>query len=590
MELNKIQSSGSWGKAADDLNRNFFKVNTAVEQVKNATTRNKGYFSSDTELKSAFPSANVGDIAYVGSAYPYQTWTWDGSAWKKKNDAGGEESVNLGDYYTKEETNEKLAETDSKLSELGSEVSKEVNGNLVIEEWVDGAYVSIESGSSVGGATYYSRTGFINIPNYVKRIKVTTSSYEGQQITGVCFYREDKTLIVGYLTPNRALTTYRYDVPSETVYVRFTCLIQDKEKASVCVENIIPTFDEFKDKIEELGKVVEDVKTNSSFSAEGKAVIKEFPLDGYITITGTANTQGDGIWKRLDFTPIPIGLKTIDIKLYQQSSAISMISFYDNAYTKLLNVTSIEGGTDKTIVEGTIDVPNYACYIRATYRADKGEQYIVFDNNPNYNYLKANSLAKPFTLEGANCLAVGDSIMKGYNSSGATISERPWINIVSDACKFANLRNVAVGGAGFLRGTTILQQLQSVQLDSRDIIVISAGVNDHDNNIPISTYEQAIEDAFSYLDENKGITTKVLFVTPINRASPTDVNNVLPLDFYRDIITKKCLEHRYSVIDGSMFGFTDYYCEYQELTQSDGLHPTDLGYQIYANHILGLLL
>lgn len=122
MELNKIQSSGSWGKAADDLNQNFSKVNNAVEQVKNATTRNKGYFSSDTELKSAFHSANVGDIAYIGNAYPYQTWAWDGSAWKKKNDAGGEESVNLGDYYTKEETNEKLAETDEKLSELGSYV------------------------------------------------------------------------------------------------------------------------------------------------------------------------------------------------------------------------------------------------------------------------------------------------------------------------------------------------------------------------------------------------------------------------------------------------------------------------------------
>ena len=124
MELNKIQSSGSWGKAADDLNQNFSKVNNAVEQVKNATTRNKGYFSSDTELKSAFPSANVGDIAYVGSAYPYQTWAWDGSAWKKKNDAGGEESVNLGDYYTKVETDEKLAETDGKLSELGQEIKE----------------------------------------------------------------------------------------------------------------------------------------------------------------------------------------------------------------------------------------------------------------------------------------------------------------------------------------------------------------------------------------------------------------------------------------------------------------------------------
>ena len=95
MELNKIKSNGSWGKAADDLNQNFTKVNNAVEQVKNATTRNKGYFSSDTELKAAFKSANVGDVAYVGGAYPYQIWKWDATkGWYNTNQSGGNESVN----------------------------------------------------------------------------------------------------------------------------------------------------------------------------------------------------------------------------------------------------------------------------------------------------------------------------------------------------------------------------------------------------------------------------------------------------------------------------------------------------------------
>ena len=122
MELNKINSSGNWGKAADDLNQNFSKVNNAVEQVKNATTRNKGYFSSEAALKSAFKSASFGDIAYVGRAFPYQTWAWNGSEWVKKNDNGGQESVNLGNYYTKSETDGKFTETDAKLSELGSEV------------------------------------------------------------------------------------------------------------------------------------------------------------------------------------------------------------------------------------------------------------------------------------------------------------------------------------------------------------------------------------------------------------------------------------------------------------------------------------
>lgn len=122
MELNKINSTGSWGKESENLNNNFTKVNNAIEQVKNATTRNKGYFSSASELMAAFPTANVGDIAYVGNAYPYAICKWNGSVWESTGSTGGEESVNLGNYYTKSETNEKFTETDEKLSELGSKV------------------------------------------------------------------------------------------------------------------------------------------------------------------------------------------------------------------------------------------------------------------------------------------------------------------------------------------------------------------------------------------------------------------------------------------------------------------------------------
>ena len=126
MELNKINSSGTtWGAEASALNENFGKIDSSIEQLKNSTTRNKGYFSSEAALKSAVPTAAKGDKAYVGSAYPYQIWTWNGSAWVNSGSTGGEESVRLGDYYTKETTDAKFEETDAKLSELGSEVGSE---------------------------------------------------------------------------------------------------------------------------------------------------------------------------------------------------------------------------------------------------------------------------------------------------------------------------------------------------------------------------------------------------------------------------------------------------------------------------------
>lgn len=116
MELNKINSSmTNWGAEAANLNENFDKVSTAIEQVKNATIRNKGYFSSEAALKSAVPTATKGDKAYVGSTYPYQIWTWNGSAWTNSGSTGGEEYVNLGDYHTADYMDGKFYELGSKF-------------------------------------------------------------------------------------------------------------------------------------------------------------------------------------------------------------------------------------------------------------------------------------------------------------------------------------------------------------------------------------------------------------------------------------------------------------------------------------------
>lgn len=133
MGLNNINSKSTWGQAASDINTNFTTIDSDLKKVKNATTRNKGYFSTSSELISAFPTASKGDIAYVGSSYPYDIWKWNGGSWAKSGSTGGEESVNLGNYYTKVETDEKFTEADAKLSELGSKeehLEKKMSGVL----------------------------------------------------------------------------------------------------------------------------------------------------------------------------------------------------------------------------------------------------------------------------------------------------------------------------------------------------------------------------------------------------------------------------------------------------------------------------
>ena len=100
MGLNNINSKSTWGQAASDINTNFTTIDSDLKKVKNATTRNKGYFSTSSELISAFPTASKGDIAYVGSSYPYDIWKWNGGSWAKSGSTGGEESVILGNYHT----------------------------------------------------------------------------------------------------------------------------------------------------------------------------------------------------------------------------------------------------------------------------------------------------------------------------------------------------------------------------------------------------------------------------------------------------------------------------------------------------------
>ena len=117
MELNTIKNNQTWGQAAASLNENFSKVRTDMEKVKNATTRNKGYFKTVEALESAFPTASEGDKAYVGATYPYTVYNYIGGVWTTDGATGGDESVNLGDYYTKEDTDALIKESEEALKE-----------------------------------------------------------------------------------------------------------------------------------------------------------------------------------------------------------------------------------------------------------------------------------------------------------------------------------------------------------------------------------------------------------------------------------------------------------------------------------------
>ena len=70
MDLNNIPSTGKWSDSSAAINENFGKTNVEIEKLKDATTKDKGYFSTETALKAAWPSPSAGDTAWAGSPYP----------------------------------------------------------------------------------------------------------------------------------------------------------------------------------------------------------------------------------------------------------------------------------------------------------------------------------------------------------------------------------------------------------------------------------------------------------------------------------------------------------------------------------------
>lgn len=117
MELENIKNNTTWNDASERINRNNLRIATELTKLGAATYKNKGYFATAESLVASYPSASDGSIAYVGSSYPYAIYTWSGGAWVDSGETGGDESVNLGDYYTKAETHDAIRDEYEVLSQ-----------------------------------------------------------------------------------------------------------------------------------------------------------------------------------------------------------------------------------------------------------------------------------------------------------------------------------------------------------------------------------------------------------------------------------------------------------------------------------------
>lgn len=494
MGLNNINSKSTWGQAASDINTNFTTIDSDLKKVKNATTRNKGYFSSIDELKAAFSTANVGDIAYVGSAYPYAIWKWNGSAWANSGSTGGEESVNLGDYYTKVETDEKFTETDEKLSELGSKIDK----NWIIDKsYYNSQGVLFDLSGNIN-ANNFGHTSFVvendcmivcNVYSYAeatychrKRGGLIVESSSSSSFS-FCCNQGDEILLSNDFT--------KLSSPTITIYTH-----NNIEGQSVDV-----VWSEQKQWYDDRGNVVsatndrtDNFKT-STFEVGGNKVIT-------IISSNIENT-----------TYTIIKDKSTGVNLYVSSS--NYISYVTNSSVEVL-VTNNFSMNERPVVK-VRDVSVGDIYPNIADIGGGGSMYIPKVAARMGNLVRSTCIKKEFNLSGFNCDYIYEytSTNTGVGSSYAIPAT--WLyhskkGVISLLIKYTTYERVTIEAAGLKNGGIVV-------IDRN--IYLSTAINDR--SVRATTYlktriEKIYDSSYAliyaeYNFESEDIDSVSLYVT-----------------------------------------------------------------------------
>lgn len=131
MNLERINTQTTWEAASSSINNNNARINEAVVRLENSTYKNKGYFKTLEDLNANYPSPSTGSLAYVGTTYPFRIYLWnkDTATWEDCGMTGGDPDVNLNNYYTKAETDNKVSEASKAID---SRIAQETGDSEVL--------------------------------------------------------------------------------------------------------------------------------------------------------------------------------------------------------------------------------------------------------------------------------------------------------------------------------------------------------------------------------------------------------------------------------------------------------------------------
>lgn len=463
---------------------------------------------------------------------------------------------------------------DEGYNKLKEELSNSVNlidltSSLTIKGYLDASGVFREHNTLFTSDYIYIQNTNIAFKAYgIKSEQVNFS------VGNVCFYNEEKIFIsaISYSEINPGIIySSNNRIPSCAKYMR---LCSNKNDGYfICYDKLsIPS------------QLVLDLTD------------KLFKNWGYINPSGTVVPTAENKWSYTDAIDVHL-YNQIEYSLYCGSGSL-IIAKYNKNMELIGSLPATETGY--YLYQGVYDISDayyvkMVCYYKniniyaKAYAVDSGE-------NQKSDIKYQHCIDKPFNFNGKKALFYGDSITAGF-TSGSSVTQNNYPKLFSQSVGMS-YTNYGIGGSCFSKiynnVETIINTIKTTDLSTltnADYIFIAGGVNDWGTGASKEELVNALSTLRDFINNNN-LQEKVILITPINEGGKsTPETPKMTLQDTRNIITHFGLENGYSVIQGYLFPFpnSDDDIDYINKMFGDKLHPSELGYRVYAKSLKTVL-
>ena len=323
--------------------------------------------------------------------------------------------------------------------------------------------------------------------------------------------------------------------------------------------------------------------------------------DGSLQTSSSSNaiyTQTVGKIRAIAFTSATAFNAAAFGAVYSSGGTLKQVFNSDNTTNRQVFVLENSAPTDVIFISWFAYQSNPTSYYNS---AELQYEYITTVYEPEIVEIIRKEAAKEYyhcvkksmTFADKKLQFFGDSITWGY-ITGGTRATNNYPKVFSQDVNAASYTNSAVSGSTLAvvsEHDSIYTKIQSDLDTTADIVFVAGGINDWQLGVTASDLSTAVDNICNYLSEN--FTGEVIFITPINesgftpRETPTQT-----ITSVRRIITETALTYGYSVVQGWQFPFPDVNGDssYKATMFQDNVHPTEIGYAMYAKALESAVL